>query len=92
MVVYVPAQASAHSLEQTWLFNNKYLIQDCKGNMTRLVHLSGDKGMQWHEVVVYVPSQTSAHSFVLQAVKGDGVLSDIAVDDLEYYVGKCKCE
>ena len=60
--------------------------------MTTLLHLSGDKGRQWHEVIVYVTALTSPHSFVLQAVKGAGVLSDIAVDDFEYYVGKCKCK
>ena len=68
------------------------IIQDCNGSMTRLLHLSGDKGRRWHEEIVYVPALSSPHSFVLQAVKGAGVLSDIAVDDLEYYVGKCKCK
>ena len=69
-----------------------FIIKDCNGTMTRLTHLSGDKGRQWHEVMVYVPAQTTPHSFVLQAVKGSGVLSDIAVDDIEYYTGQCKCK
>ena len=43
-------------------------------------------------MMVYVPAQTTPYSFIVQGVKGSGVLSDIVVDDLEYYTGKCKCK
>ena len=73
-----------------FLHSTCLIFQDCNDTMTNLIRLSGNQGMAWQHATITVPAQPSAHSFVLQAVRGSGVLSDIAIDDIEYYAGKCK--
>ena len=79
--------SALRSVHFDWIY-----LQDCNDETTSLLRLSGEQGPDWHQAVVSVPAQTYPHSFVLEAVHGNGVLSDIAFDDIEYYVGKCKCK
>ncbi|XP_069102235.1 MAM domain-containing protein 2-like [Argopecten irradians] len=66
--------------------------QDCHGNKKKVLSYVGDKGDAWRESCTKVHSQPNDFNLLIEGVRGDGYLGDIAIDDIELSADvSCSC-
>ncbi|XP_045171625.2 MAM and LDL-receptor class A domain-containing protein 1-like [Mercenaria mercenaria] len=65
-------------------------LKDCSETRHVKLPLSGDQGSVWHQAQINLPVMNNPYRIVLKSTHGPGSSGDTAVDDLQYYTGKCK--
>ncbi|EDO37725.1 predicted protein, partial [Nematostella vectensis] len=65
---------------------NVYLETDA--GLTRLWSRKGNQGGRWQNAMMQISSSTS-YKIVLEGVRGPGYSSDMAIDDITVYRGRC---
>lgn len=49
----------------------------------------GDQGEVWRQARVGIPGSAYPHRIIIKGIHGDGLLGDIAVDDIKYFSTPC---
>ncbi|XP_052090794.1 MAM and LDL-receptor class A domain-containing protein 1-like [Mytilus californianus] len=58
-------------------------VQDCHNPKLHTIwSKSGDKGQAWMNACLYISKRSKDHQLAIEAVRGSGYYSDIAIDDL----------
>ncbi|KAK3609972.1 hypothetical protein CHS0354_011808 [Potamilus streckersoni] len=61
----------------------------CSGQESDKLHLRGNQGTSWHFGQVPITNMDKDFQIVIEAIHGNGVYGDAAIDDIKYTPGKC---
>ncbi|XP_052272348.1 MAM and LDL-receptor class A domain-containing protein 1-like isoform X2 [Dreissena polymorpha] len=65
-------------------------VGNCIETKLQNVTISGDQGAAWRQAQTTLPPMSKPHRLILTSIQGNGNFGDVAIDDIEYYVGQCK--
>ncbi|XP_060597143.1 MAM and LDL-receptor class A domain-containing protein 1-like [Ruditapes philippinarum] len=65
-------------------------LKDCSESIHDKLTLANDQLNVWHLAQINIPALSNPYKIVLKSIRGSGTHGDTAIDDLEYYTGKCR--
>jgi hypothetical protein len=68
----------------------KERLKDCSESIHDKLTLANDQLNVWHLAQINIPALSNPYKIVLKSIRGSGTHGDTAIDDLEYYTGKCR--